>query len=244
MRSNDIGGAGMTDATADRAAWLGEMRQVNEEQESALASIYDDDWGEIGDKHWAFVERFCSMLPSDGRVLDAACGTGKYFGMLLESGRSLLGVDHTGAYLDRARARFPDVPTEKHDLQELSYRDEFDGVMCVDAMEFVPPEEWPVVLEGFHRALRPGGWLYFTVELVPEDKIRAANAEARAAGLPVVEGEVIWHEPDDYYHYYPSIEQVRAWVTAAGFVIEDDAEGPWHEDGYAYHHVLARRALR
>ena len=234
----------MGDATADRAAWLRELRRVNEEQEFALASIYDDEWGEIGDTHWAFVERFCSMLPPDGRVLDAACGTGKYFGMLLESGCSLLGVDHAGVYLDRARAKYPDVPTEQHDLQELPYRGEFDGVMCVDAMEFVPPEEWPTVLEGFHRALRPGGRLYFTVELVPEDEIRAANAEARAAGLPVVEGEVIWHEPDDYYHYYPSIEQVRAWVTAAGFVIEDDAEGPWHEDGYAYHHVLARRALR
>ncbi len=214
---------------------------MNEEQESGLASIYDDSWGEIGDTHWAFVERFCSMLPPGGRVLDAACGTGKYFGVVLESGRSLLGVDHTGAYLDRARAKFPEVPTEKHDLQDLPFRAEFDGVMCVDAMEFLPPEEWPVVLERFRTALRPGGWLYLTVELVPPDEIRAANEEARVAGLPVVEGEVIWHDPDDYYHHYPSIEQVRTWVTGAGFVIEDDVEGPWDE-GYAYHHVLARRS--
>src|SRR4030067_2517815 len=40
VRSNDIGGAGMTDATADRAAWLGEMRQVDEGQESALGPTY------------------------------------------------------------------------------------------------------------------------------------------------------------------------------------------------------------
>lgn len=26
----------------------------------------------------------------------------------------------------------------------------------------------------------------------------------------------------------------------AGFVIEEEVEGPWHEEGYAYHHVLAR----
>jgi SAM-dependent methyltransferase len=210
------------------------------EQESALASVYDEYWGEIEDTHRAFVQRFCSMLPSDGRVLDAACGTGKYVGMVLESGCSVLGVDHTGSYLDRVRMKFPGVPTEKHDLQELPYRDGFDGVMCVDAMEFVPPEEWPVVLGRFRRALRPGGWLYLTVELQSEDEVRAANEEARRAGLPVVDGEVIWHDPDAYYHYYPSVEQVRAWVIGAGFVIEDDAEGPWHEEGYAYHHVLAR----
>jgi SAM-dependent methyltransferase len=232
----------VSDTSEDRATWLRELRQVNEEQESALASIYDDYWGEIGDTHRVFVERFCSMLPPDGRVLDAACGTGKYFGMVIESRRSLLGVDHTGVYLDRARAKYLDVPTEKHDLQELPYRGEFDGVMCVDAMEFVPPEEWPIVLERFRRAMHDGGWLYLTVELVPQEEIRAANEEARAAGLPVVDGEVIWHDPDDYYHYYPSIEQARAWMADAGFVIEDEAEGSWHEEGYAYHHVLARRS--
>jgi SAM-dependent methyltransferase len=225
---------------ADRQAWLRELRRVNEEQEFALASVYDEYWGEIGDTHRAFVERFCSMLPPDGRVLDAACGTGKYFAMVLESGRSLLGVDHTGAYLANARAKFSNVPTEKHDLQDLPYRNEFDGVMCVDAMEFVPPEEWPEVLERFRGALCPGGWLYLTVELVPEAEVRAANEEARRSGLPVVEGEVIWHEPDDYYHYYPTMEQVRAWVSSAGFDIVEEAEGPWHEEGYAYHHVLAR----
>ncbi|MGH2489164.1 MAG: class I SAM-dependent methyltransferase, partial [Candidatus Limnocylindria bacterium] len=101
-------------------------------------------------------------------------------------------MDHAGAYLANAGAKFSDVPTEKHDLQDLPYRDEFDGVMCIDAMEFVPPEDWPGVLERFRRALRPGGFLYLTVELAPEDQVRAANEEARRSGLPVVEGEVMW----------------------------------------------------
>lgn len=236
-------GAAMTAGArpSDRAAWLLRLRRENEEQESALAPDYDRYWGEIGDTHRAFVERLCSMVPADGRVLDAACGTGKYFGLVLESGRSLVGTDHTRAYLDVARGKFPDVPTEKHDLQELPFGPEFDGVMCVDAMEFVPPEEWPVVLAGFRRALRPGGWLYLTVELVSETEVSAANAEARAAGLPVVDGEVIWRDPDPYYHHYPSLERVQAWINDAGFAIEDEVEGPWDE-GYAYHHVLARRS--
>ena len=139
-----------------------------------------------------------------------------------------------------AGTKFPNAPTEKHDLQDLPYRDEFDGVMCVDAMEFVPPEDWPGILERFRRALRSVGWLYLTVELVPENEVRAANEEARRSGLPVVEGEVIWHDPDPYYHYYPTMQQVRAWVADAGFAIEEEVEGPWHEEGYAYHHVLAR----
>ncbi len=232
---------GSSAGTPDRETWLRELRRINEQQENALAPVFDAYWGEIEDTHRAFVERFLSMLPPDGRVLDAACGTGKYFAMVLESGRSLLGVDHADAYLTSAETKFPDAVTARHDLQDLPYRDEFDGVTCVDALEFVPPEEWPVVLERFHRALRAGGWLYLTLELVPNDEVRAANEEARASGLPVVEGEVIWHEPDDYYHHYPPMQQVRAWLADAGFAIEEETEGPWHEDGYAYHHVLARR---
>jgi hypothetical protein len=47
-------------------------------------------------------------------------------------------------------------------------------------------------------------------------------------------------EPEGYYHHYPAMQQVRAWLTAAGFAIQEEAEGPWHQEGYAYHHVLAR----
>jgi SAM-dependent methyltransferase len=227
---------------ADRRAWLRDRRRVDEQQEDALAGDYDAQWGEIEPTHHGFVERFLSRLPPGGRVLDAACGTGKYFPIVLAGGRLLLGVDHAGAALAIAAAKFPQVPTERHDLQELPYRGEFDGVLCVDAMEFVPPEEWPPVLERFRRALRPEGWLYLTVERALADRVRAANQAARRSGLPVVDGEVIWDEPDGYYHHYPSMSQVRAWLAAAGFAIDEETEGPWHEEGYAYHHVLARLA--
>lgn len=229
--------------TGQRKTWLRSVREENRRQEDALSPIFDERWGEIDDTHRSFVERFLSRLPPGGRVLDAACGTGKYFPMVLESGRSVLGVDHSGGHLARARAKFPNVPTERHDLQELPFRDGFDGVMCVDAMEMVPPEDWPVVLERFHRALRAGGMLYLTVERVPEDKVRELNEEARRSGFPVVDGEVMWKEPDeDVYHHYPTMEQARAWLADAAFAIEEDAEGPWHDDGYAYHHVLGRGA--
>jgi SAM-dependent methyltransferase len=227
---------------AERRAWLRELRQVDERQEDALEGDFDAHWGEIEPLHHSFVGRFLSRLPPDGRVLDAACGTGKYFPLVLASGRELVGIDHAGALLAIAAAKFPQVTTAKHDLQELPYQGEFDGVLCVDAMEFIPPEDWPPVLEGFGRALRPEGWLYLTVELAPDDRVQAANQAARRAGLPVVDGEVIWEGPDGYYHHYPSMPQVRAWLADAGFTLQEEAEGPWHQEGYAYHHVLARLA--
>ena len=79
--------------------------------------------------------------------------------MILGSGRSATAVDASGSYLAVVGESWPDATIEKHDLQELPYRDRFDGVMCVDAMEFVPPEDWPEVLERFRDALHRTGWL-------------------------------------------------------------------------------------
>lgn len=227
-------------SAADRKAWVLRLRRENEQQEDEGADEYDEWWGAIEDTHRTFVGSFLSKLPPRGRVLDAACGTGKYFSLVLESERSLLGVDHSAGMLAAAAEKFPGVPTEQHDLQDLPFRDEFDGVMCMDAMEFIPPEDWPEVLVRFRNSLRTSGLLYLTVELAIEGKVREANEEARRARLPVVEAE--WAQSDGFYHHYPSVDRVRKWVLESGFALLDQAEGPWHDEGYAYHHVLARKS--
>jgi hypothetical protein len=102
----------------------------------------------------------------------------------------------------------------------------------MDAMEIVFPEDWPLVMGNFHRALKPGGLLYFTVELIGADELRASFDAACQQGLPVVEGE--WaHE--DGYHYYPAIEQVRSWAGAAQLDILEETVGD------EYHHFLAQK---
>ena len=223
---------------ADRTAWLRDLRRVDERQEDDLAGDFDADWGEIEPMHHSFVGRFLSRLPPDGRVLDAACGTGKYFGMVLESGRRVVGTDQSTGMLARARSRFPQVPVERVGLQELAFDGEFDAVMCIDAMENVPPEDWPRVVANLRRALRPGGRLYLTVEEVDDDELERVFALATAQGLPVVRGEET--AKDAGYHYYPSRDQVAAWLEDAGLRVEAEEYSPG--DGYGYLHLLTRPA--
>jgi SAM-dependent methyltransferase len=222
----------------DRQAWLRERRQTAEERHDTIhAFTYDEQYGEIGPTHRRFVTDLVESCPPGGAVLDAACGTGKYFAMVLDAGRRVVGTDQSTGMLARARARFPAVPVERVGLQELAFDGEFDAVMCIDAMENIPPEDWPRVLAALGRALRPGGRLYLTVEEPDQDDLERVQAEAVARGLPVVPGEKA--EEGAGYHYYPSRQQVGAWLEEAGLVVEAEARSD-EGDGYGYLHLLTR----
>jgi SAM-dependent methyltransferase len=221
----------------DRTAWRRERRQITEERFDTLyAATYDQDDVPITPTHRRFVTDLIERCPPGGRILDAACGTGKYFAMLLDAGRQPVGADQSGGMLAQARRKFPHVAVEKVGLQELSYTAEFDGVMCVDAMENVFPEDWPRVLANLRQALRLGGHLYLTVEQIDQRELEAVFVEATTQGLPVVRGEHT--SRGGGYHYYPRLDQVAAWVRDAGLQVIED--GHSEGDGYGYYHLLSK----
>jgi SAM-dependent methyltransferase len=197
--------------------------------DTLFAPGYDAHWGTINPTHRAMVARILRACPAGARILDAACGTGKYWSLMLAAGADVTGIDQSGGMLRRARAKFPGVPVQKVGLQEMTFNREFDGAVCIDAIENVFPDDWPIVLANLNRALKPGGLLYLTVEL-PEDDLAEVFAAAVGAGLPVVSGEYV---KGGGYHYYPDLPQVRRWVQASGFSVSDHVTG----DGY-YHFLL------
>lgn len=227
----------------DRSAWLEEQRRVTEEQDDTIyAPVYDEYWGAIDPTHQQFFNRFLDLCPSHAHLLDAPCGTGKYWPLILASGRTVLGIDQSRGMLARAREKFPEGLLERVVLQEMDYREVFDGAVCIDALEMVAPEDWPLVLSKFYRALKPYSYFYFTVEIAAEQEIAKAFEDGQRAGLPVVYGEWAYEggyhgewAQDGGYHYYPKIEQVKAWVQRAGFHLIDEIVGS------EYHHFLVQK---
>jgi len=222
----------------DRISWLREMRRDCEEKyDTRWAPQYGEKWGLYNNTtHLQFIQELLSLLPQSRMILDAACGAGRYLPYLLEKDHSVIGIDQSRGMLAGAMTKFPGVQFEKVGLQEMAYRDLFDGAICMDAMENVCPEDWPLVLSNFHRALKQHGCLYFTAETIEnadENEIKQAFERAQKAGLPVVYGEF----PDEeVYHYHPTNQQVREWVQHTGFEILKEANGEvW------YYHILVRK---
>ena len=218
----------------DRRNWLLERRATVEAAYDAEAPLYDEH-PYPAETQRRFVERLVATCPQDGIVLDAPCGTGQYFALVAAAGRRVIGIDQSAGMLAQARARGIAVALHQVGLQELRFEGDFDAAMTIDAMENVFPEDWPPVLANLHRAVRPGGHLYLTVEEVPENVLDEAFAELCSRGLPVIRGEVIEGDVAGY-HYYPGRPQVASWLEAEGLaIIEHDTEA--HE-GWAYWHLL------
>ncbi len=245
----------------ERAEWLKKVRAQAEALYDHMAPAYWVKFGlGVNAVHCRFIEKFLKRLGAQSAILDAGCGAGRYDGMLLEAGHSVLGIDQAGSMLARAREifpqeRFPRLCYTKMGFQEMDFQAEFDGLVCIDALEHICPEDWPGILDRFQKALKPGGVLYVTLDEAEWGKVRQAFERAKARGLPVVFGEVVDKIEATYaqvmgldwqavsgeladpavYHYYPRPEQVSAWFDQAGLEIEEEGSG----DGYG--HILARK---
>ena len=247
----------------ERAEWLKKWRGMAEDLYDHIAPAYWDKFGlGMDDMHRKFMEKFLGRLQAHSMILDAACGAGLYDAMLHEAEHSVLGVDQSKSMLVQARQhypeeRFPRLRYEKLGLQEMQFQAEYNGIICMDAMEHICPEDWPAILRNFYKALKPGGVLYITVDALKLPGDAVAYEQAKAMGLPVMFGEIVDELDEVYteamgmeavktaligerldhsvYHFHPAMEQVREWYRQVGFSIEEE-----ESDG-DYVYVLARK---
>src|SRR4051794_9550496 len=105
----------------------------------------------------ATAEALARLAPfEDG--LDVCCGTGAGTLTLRPvcDGR-ITGVDFSAGMLARARDAHPDAAWVRADARALPFVEGFDLAVSFGAFGHFLPGERPAVLDGIHRALRPGG---------------------------------------------------------------------------------------
>jgi len=222
----------------DRRAWLEERRAAVELDYTRDAPSYEIDNYDISGAHRACVSRVVDACPPGGVVLDIPCGTGRYFELVVAQGRRVVGADQSAGMVEQARARGLAESVEQTGLQELAHVATFDGVLCIDAMEHVPPEHWPGVVHNLGRACRAGGLVYMSLEVLADQQahLDQALADALAQGLPAVRGEDVGEDTGGY-HFYPADEQISEWLDAARLRVVADTTDMTYGD-WGYRHLL------
>lgn len=143
-----------------------------EDPYAAVAERYDLFFERLDAYRKAEVAFFRDVLGADAprRVLDCACGTGRYLPLLHSLGYDVVGMDISPAMLDRARRNLDalglDIPLHQGDMAALpaEWRGAFDAVTCLSSSLLHVPNEAALarVLRSMAGVLRPGGLLVLT----------------------------------------------------------------------------------
>ncbi len=149
------------------------------------------------------------LAPRPGeRILDLGCGDGVIAQRLVQAGCQVVGVDTDAAMLDAARAR--GITVVRASGEELPFEREFDAVFSNAALHWM--RNAGAVLEGVHRALRPGG--RFVAEMGGHGNVAAVITAMRAVARQRGADESLagpW--------FFPTEETYGEMLRQAGFAV-------------------------
>ena len=116
------------------------------------------------DKPDVHLRKFMSALPTEARVLDLGCGTGRTTAFMARAGIEVEGWD--------ASPEMAAVALSDHELtiriatfDELDAVEDYDGIFANFSLLHVSKSEMPDILARISRALKPGGHLHIGLKM-------------------------------------------------------------------------------
>lgn len=155
------------------------------------------------------LDRFAARVRGKGPACDMGCGPGQVARYLFDRGVDVAGIDLSTRMLERARELNPGIAFFQGDMRSLGGEDEkWMGITAFYAVIHVPAPQIVGVLKEFYRVLQRDGLLLMSFHI----------------GNETIHLEEWWDHPVnvDFYFFQPS--QMVAFLTEAGFHVEDTLE--------------------
>jgi demethylmenaquinone methyltransferase/2-methoxy-6-polyprenyl-1,4-benzoquinol methylase len=171
------------------------------------------------DRRWRRETVRETVSPGD-RVLDAACGTGDLAIEAARAGGRVVGLDFSGAMLERARRKAPQLEWVQGDLLALPWEDgAFDAATVGFGIRNVTDLE--AGLRELRRVVRPGGRVGILEITRPRGPLRVFyslwfDRVVPLLGRVVPGGEAYTYLPASVRRF-PGPEELAAAMRAAGF---------------------------
>lgn len=170
---------------------------------------------------------FTGMLPLKAKVLDLGCGTGlPYARHLVKKGFDVVGIDLSEDMVKVASRNVPEASFVRLSMNEITYMDEFDGVLSSFSMLLLPPTLFRETASRIHSALLEGGCFYLSL-----------NEPASVSGDPDSEAYVNVMGQDMYSRAY-TVEEVEAVFQPLGFTPVKFSRATHVSEEFGEEHVI------
>jgi SAM-dependent methyltransferase len=150
-----------------------------------------------------FYQEFLPLLPKQGTILDAGCGSGRDTKYFLELGYKVIAFDYSPEIVKMA-SEFTNHDIELLSFSDVIFKDQFDGVWACASLLHVPSIDIQEALQRLTGALKKGGIIYTSFkygegELVRSDRFFSDYTETSF---------------DKLLLNIPNIELVKYWKTS------------------------------
>lgn len=151
-----------------------------------------------------------TLLPRQGRVLDAGCGTGRVGGELALRSHTVIGIDLDLELLNQARIDFPNSTWLHGDLSTFELMGDnlqpkvFEAIICTgNVLPFLAPGTSGAVLKNLAKHLAADGRLVIGFSLEKSYSLNQFEKDVTAAQLGFVARFATWdmrefHEDSDF----------------------------------------------
>lgn len=143
-------------------------------------------------------ERFLSLIPEGGSIIDVGCGSGRDLKVFARMGYKASGIDPSPAMVALAAA-YSGCPTWIAPAEELNAQGVFDGAWACASLLHLPRSLLNKALVQIEQSLVPGGTLF--VSMLPGDE-EGPRADGRYFAK---------YSPDD----------LKTRISSAGFTVLD-----------------------
>lgn len=162
------------------------------------------------EQHW--LDRFLLAVPRGGHILDLGCGGGEPVARyMIDSGRSLTGVDVSQNMIGLSRTRFGRHTFIHSDMRTVAIDQRFDGVLAWDSLFHLPHQDQADMLQKIGRWMNHGAPLLFN------------SGPARGEVIGTQFGDPLYHASLDPHEYR---ELFRLFgLSEMAYVPEDQSTG-------------------
>lgn len=150
-------------------------------------------------------DRFLSMIPLSGKIIDIGCGSGRDAKVFSEKGYTVTGIDFSSKMIEIAKEKAPQVDFHVMDMRSLNFDSIFDGAWANASLLHISKNDFSRVLGKIFTSLKSDG-LFFI-------KLKKGSSEG-------LELDARYNNLKKFYSYHDEHE-LKGLLLAAGFTILD-----------------------
>jgi len=164
------------------------------------------------------IRTLVSVLPQDGKILEAGCGTGWAVAALQEHGFDIEGVDYSEPLIEEVKKYKPELPVSVGDVCNLQVPDSYyAGYVSIGVIEHRLDGPEPFLQEAY-RVIEPGGIACIAVPYFnPARRVKARLGRYSSSSNNL-----------EFYQYGFSKQEFAKYLTEHGFSLE----------GYVYYGTI------